>query len=196
MDKNGSRKRKRDTRDAGRCSKAKSKRVYAKRRKYHGGRKKSNKSENVGDHVNENVPEIPETSTGITKNASSSKIVDIEVDNSPAITSASSKTNTPSGYRMIDVSILANIFQLVCCPGCKDDKSLRLSDIGSEKKGLARLMQIECSSCLYKKTFYTSKQIGASKKGGRNSFDINIRSVYACRQIGAGHEHLKKCVLI
>ena len=135
------------------------------------------------------------------KTASSSKIVDIEVDNSQAITSAteastSSSADTPSGYRMIDVSISANIFHLVCCPGCKDDKSMRLSDIGSEKKGLARLMQIECSSCLYKKTFYTSKQIGASKKGGRNSFDINIRSVYACRQIGAGHEHLKKCVLI
>ena len=139
MDKNGSRKRKRDTADAGRCSKAKSKRVYAKRRKYHGGRKKSNKSENVGDRVNENVPEIPETSTGITKTASSSKIVDIEVDNSPTITSAtkaltSSKADTPSRYRMIDVSILANIFQLVYCPGCKDDKSLRLSDIGSEER--------------------------------------------------------------
>ena len=194
MDKNGSRKRKRDTGDAGRCSKAKSKRVYAKKRKYHGGRKKSTESENVGDRVNENVPE---TSTETTKTASSSKIVDIEVDNSPAITSAtkastSSSADTPSGYRMIDVSILANIFHLVCCPGCKDDKSLRLSDINSEKKGLARLMQIKCSSCLYTKTFFTSKQIGASKKGGRNPFDINIRSVYACRQIGAGHEHLKK----
>lgn len=93
---------------------------------------------------------------------------------------------------MIDISILANIFRVVCCPECKDTKTLQLSDINDEKKGLARLLKLQCTSCLYTKTFFTAKQLGTSEKGGRKSFDVNVRTVYASRQIGAGYEQIKK----
>ena len=201
MDKNVSKKRERDSGNAGRCSKVRSKRNYAKKRKYHGKGKKANNEENVGDNIssqdnNTQLVELAAETTNITT-ASSSKIIDIPVEDTA--TSSSTKgllyqqtVVPPSGYRLIDISILANIFRVVCCPECKDTKTLQLSDINDEKKGLARLLKLQCTSCLYTKTFFTAKQLGTSEKGGRKSFDVNVRTGYASRQIGAGYEQIKK----
>ena len=150
---------------------------------------------------NSQLVEIPSDAVTV-ETASSSKIIEIETQNTTSSAAAPTNNNVsarqaPSGYRLIDISILSNIFSFLCCPDCKDTKSLQLSDIDDEKKGLARLLQLQCTSCLYTKTFFTSKQLSASEKGGRKSFDINVRSVYACRQIGAGHEQLKKmCIYL
>ena len=63
-----------------------------------------------------------------------------------------------------------------------------------KKKGLARQLQLKCTICLFTKTFFTSKSLDlpSKNKGGQKFRDINIRAVYACRQVGMGHENLKK----
>ena len=93
----------------------------------------------------------------------------------------------------MDMSILADVFASLSCPGCHDTKTLKLRDIFEKKRGLARYLDLECSSCLYVTRFYTSKEV-ERKDGGkrRNMYEVNVRSVYACRQIGSGHEDLKK----
>ena len=93
MDKNVSKKRERDSGNAGRCSKVRSKRNYAKKRKYHGKGKKANNEENVGDNIssqdnNTQLVELAAETTNITT-ASSSKIIDIPVEDTA--TSSSTK---------------------------------------------------------------------------------------------------------
>ena len=49
--------------------------------------------------------------------------------------------------------------------------------------------------CLFiNHTFFTSKQIDPPKKNkrGQKLYDVNVRAIYGFRQVGAGHEHLKK----
>ena len=49
--------------------------------------------------------------------------------------------------------------------------------------------------CLFiNHTFFTSKQIDPPKKNkrGQKLYDVNVRAIYRFRQVGAGHEHLKK----
>ena len=75
---------------------------------------------------------------------------------------------------------------------------LKLFDIMKKNKGLARHLQLSCTVCLYSHTFFTSKQIDLPKKnkGEEKLYDVNIRTIYRCRQVGAGHEHLKKTLLL
>ena len=62
-----------------------------------------------------------------------------------------------------------------------------------KKKGLARYLQFSCAVCLYSYAFFTSKQIDLPKKnkGGQKLYDVNVRAIYGCRQVGVGHDHLK-----
>ena len=55
--------------------------------------------------------------------ASSQKVQEIEGASTPK------EKDKISGYRMIDASILNNIFKLVLCPRCSSESSLSLSDI-------------------------------------------------------------------
>ena len=144
-------------------------------------------------HITELVDDnniIPPTTVPL-QTASESKIAEIEP-------SSSSSVSSPliSGYRLMDMSILAEVFTLLSCPGCKGVQCLQLSDINEQKKGLARYLEINCTFCLFSYNFYTSKQIDSltprKNKGGQKLFDVNVRAVYGCRQIGSGHEHLKK----
>ena len=192
MDEGSTKKRKRNSGNAGRCSKARSKKTYSKKRKYQYYPKKSSaaksKEESVESESN-NASSVASTETK--KTASDLKLVDIQTE-TPA--SSVSPVVPVTGYQLLDVSILADVFHSLCCPGCKDVNCLELEDINEGKKGLARLLQIHCKTCLYKKAFYTSKQVGKvdKDKGGQRFYDVNIRSVYAFRQVGIGHKHLRK----
>ena len=80
--------------------------------------------------VDKNNLQDTEVSTDImsptTATASNSKIIDIEMDPPASSVTASSRI---SGYQLIDMSILANAFMLLSCPGCHDIQCLKLCDI-------------------------------------------------------------------
>ena len=103
-----------------------------------------------------------------------------------------------SGFRLVDMEILGSVINCLACPECFGSSSLQLQDINEKKKGLARLLEIRCTSCPYKHEFYTSKQAkkyleeDEKEKGGGKHMEINLRAVYGMRSIGVGHASLGK----
>ena len=161
---------------------------YRRARKFYGNRyaaKKDPKSCSLSEDTNDKVQPMQIQKNGDTLSANSStntlasnssvsyrKIIPIEV--------STPKKNYSNiyGNRIIDVEILSDIFQLLCCPTCHLPQ-LKLGENISKKKGLASLLYLECV-CGYSSEFYTSKTCG---KG----FDINGRAVYSMRACGQGH---------
>ena len=62
---------------------------------------------------------------------------------------------------------------------------------------MIRYLQLSCTVYLYSRTFFTSTQIDLSKKNKvrQKLYDVKVRAIYGCRQVGAGHEHLKNFVV-
>ena len=132
-----------------------------------------------------------------TSTACSSKIIEIEMDPPPSL-SVSVIASSGSGYRLIGISILADVFMILSSPGFYGIQCFNLCDISEKKKELVRHMQPSCTVCFCNHTFLTSKQIDLLKKnkGEQKLYDVNVRAIYPCRPVGAGHEHsLKKLLL-
>ena len=185
--------RKREYGNAGRCSKARTKLKYAKKRRYHGKNKRK-----CVNNDNDNFSETQTSASNSTdklaakSTASSSKVIDVDLPSSNQLNSK--PTSSITGYRLVDMLILSKVFSLLGCPECHDVDCLKLNDNDENKKGLARQLILKCSSCLYSYDFYTSREVNLPKrnKGGRKLRDINVRAVYGCRQVGLGYQHLKK----
>ena len=95
-----------------------------------------------------------------------------------------------TGYRFIDLAVLATVFSLVACPTC--GHKLTLTE--TKKQGIPFELNAVCNSgegCQWKHTFWTSK-----KKKKCRSFDVNRRSFYAMRRIGNGHVGLKRFLML
>ncbi|XP_066932065.1 uncharacterized protein [Clytia hemisphaerica] len=199
MGKPSSTKRERASGNAGRCTKARSKALYAPKKKTYNFEKKrptaTTASKSSIDNTSNKESELPET-------ASSSKIGSTTIPETPEKsrpTENNSSTTNPGpkmihGYRFVDMTILASIFTVLSCPGCNGVRCLNLHENDVKKKGLASHLVLQCSVCLYEQSFFTSKQVQYPNegRGGAKFFDVNARSIYASRQIGGGHEHLKK----
>jgi len=52
------------------------------------------------------------------------------------------------GFRLVDMSILSDVFKVLACPGCKATNCIKLSE--SEKQGLSSTLILQCDFCLYK----------------------------------------------
>ena len=181
-------KRTRQNGDVGQCLKQRSRQKYSQKRKYHGKNKKKAPEETVEEN---NTAEVHGEDFSIEKvqtvnisqqgahtvpqtTASSSKIVDIE-EGPPT------SSDTISGFRLIDLSLLAEVFCILSCPGCHGTNCLQLFDFNEKKKGLARYLQLKYSTCLYMHKFYTSKQVDrllqSKNQGGGKFMEVNIRMV-------------------
>jgi len=128
--------------------------------------------------------------TASKKTASESKLVEIQ-------TVTPSKKGLPvTGNRIMDMEILSNVFASLNCPNCSAGE-LKLRESYNNKKGLASLLQIACSSCDFEKQFYTSKEHRQVDQGeGAKGFDINKRIAYALRSIGKGYASLEKLMAV
>ena len=74
----------------------------------------------------------------------------------PASLSVSVTASSPvSGYRLIDMSILTDVFMVLSFPGCRRIQCHKLFDINEKQKGLARHLQLSCTVCLHNPTFFT-----------------------------------------
>ena len=107
----GENSKKRNPGNAGRCTKANAKKIYSKKRRYHGKNKKQK--------------QLPDLEEALVVDVHKTKIIDIDVDKAAETPSLS----LISGYRMMDMSILADVFASLSCPGCHDTKTLKLRDI-------------------------------------------------------------------
>ena len=79
----------------------------------------------------------------------------------------------------MDVSILADVFMLISCPGYHSIQCLKLCD-KKKKKRLASHLQLSCTVCLYSYIFFTMKQIDLPKKNkeGQKLYDVIVRAIY------------------
>ena len=84
----------------------------------------------------------------------------------------------PSGFRLIDLSILSSIFKLLPCGECKQ-LTLEMFENVPKRKGCASSLELRCQGCSWKEAFYTSPKTSYF-------FEVNRRLVYAMRSVGCG----------
>ena len=143
MDENNSKHRKRDSDNADRCTKSRSKKNYSHKWKYHGKNKRecdvNNKIDlQVQNVIDKNNLQDTVVSTEIisssTATASKSKIIDIERDQPASLSVSVTESSPISGYRLIDMLILADVVMLLSCPGWHGIQCLKLCDINEKRK--------------------------------------------------------------
>ena len=106
--------------------------------------------------------------------------------------SHTSKKSKPLGNAIIDKELLEEcIVKSAVCSSCRKSKLELCQD---EKDGLAEHLCLICSHCNAKTVLETSKKITehnfSDRKGGKNPYEINRRSVMASLSIG--HAGLEK----
>ena len=101
-----------------------------------------------------------------------------------------SATRNVSGYKLLDSELLAgSILAASMCKHCRSVTStLVLKEKAGHRAGLAEALEIECTKCLYKTPFYTSKKISDKK----SMYDVNMRTVYGSQTTGLGRTGLSK----
>ena len=181
------------------CRVKKSTRCFRKRKGF-----ALKKSDNVNIDVN-NVDNVNTTTNSVITTPPSTPPPTVTTPSTPSkeapytvshkkvheIVSATPKSSDSiSGYRIIDVSILKSIFELMKCPECTSS-CLTLGEIFERKKGHASFLVVNCTACDYATDFYTSQSIKDGVKG-QNSFDVNTRIIYAMRACGQGHASIEK----
>ena len=158
---------KRSRGNAGRCTKQSAKRTYAKKRK------------NIGKKKDDSTTTTKSKQVSLKKVKRVKKVLNSHIQ----------------GYRLLDLSILQDIFICLNCPDCQETGTMFLEEDHVRKKGLACNLVIACE-CGYEKEFYTSQTVDNSKytssKKGMKPFEINVRVVYGMRTIGADHASLEK----
>ena len=63
-----------------------------------------------------------------------------------------------TGYRLIDVELLNELFQQMPCKFC-GECSLNLEDDARKRKGCASHFRLHCGKCSWVYTFFTSKEV-------------------------------------
>ena len=113
---------------------------------------------------------------------SARKIQSESQDGSPP--NAENKSKNMTGYRLMDIELLDELFKQMPCPECHKSPLL-LEDNPKERYGCALHLRIHCSQCDSAYTFYTSKKVN-------QFFDISRRFVYAMRAIGLGQSSARR----
>ena len=80
-----------------------------------------------------------------------------------------------SGYRIIDMKILWNVFSMLLCL-LSQCETLVLHEDSSKKYGLYSSLYLKCMKCGYKNDFFTSEKVG-------RNFEINQRIVCSMRSL-------------
>ena len=182
--------------------------VRRKKRKFTGNKytKKRNSEEMEGTDDQESVKESEESDItdiedekipkNITRNsdrtksmpATLRKLDDKSSDSGDPENDEEEKMASIEGFRLIDISVLASVFESFWCPMCKYGHVTFEEDC-SAKMGFATLFVLKCTSkkCKYSKRFFSSAKIEGSQ-----AYEVNRRVVLATRNIGIGHQSLVK----
>ena len=89
-----------------------------------------------------------------------------------------------TGYRFMDMEILATVFSLMQCDNC-GESNIQLSEISFQRHGCASCLRVLCMSCGWKHTFYTSKKVS-------RYYEVNRRLVYGMRTMGQGQASARR----
>lgn len=147
------------------------------------------------DVIEENVDTVPVVEAG-------SAVVDDEVCSSSAKklniltdTKNDEDVDTTKFYEhdynvIVNFSILQSIFgNHSYCPECEN--KLHLSNDLKKRRGLCFLFELNCSYCGLTERFETSQDREIVTGPGKRLSSINMRTVFAFRELGKGHAAMK-----
>ena len=158
-----------------------------KKRKGFCKKKKLDEDDDIDLDIRENHDISQSTSSSSSTNTTDNNNVTMDTSvSSRKIEEISTPYNpetVTTGYRLIDMELLATMFSSLMCPECMTC-TLSLQELASKKRGLASYLCVSCTSYGHKVNSYTSK----TNKG--MSFDVNKRVVYAMRECGQGYSSL------
>ena len=181
--------------DSGRCAKQISKRRYSEHeRNPNKWKKMTSKPLVVEEAVIEELVETNQLLTNVNKlielsTISSDKVELIEFRKDSILL---------TGIRFFDLSILSDVFSLLTCPNCSTTNTPKLLDIEDKNKGLEKFVQIKCTECGFKHSFYPSPQIDSTKNNrsrGMKIMKINVRAVYGFQSTVVVRTPLTNCVV-
>ena len=101
------------------------------------------------------------------------------------------ETNEENFFFLMNFCILKSMIKQVCiCRSCNGDN---LEIRNTDKKGLSLEFYIEYNDYKWIYDFFSSPESKCPGKDsrGQKSFEVNIRSVIAFREIGRGHKAMK-----
>ena len=113
--------------------------------------------------------------------SSTSKIVDL----SSSVLSTSSPDDRLTGFRLIDISIFANVVSCFACSECLS-ATLRVNENFPKIQGFASHLSVVCSNCGQSRNFYTSQKCKYCV------YEVNRRMVYSMRSCRVGYAGMKK----
>lgn len=145
-----------------------------RKRKFHGNQhmQRSPKSAKIEKPIDENVT---------IQSASERKIkakLEVKEEKEEIISSSL------SGYRLVDVEILADVLRLLCCQEC-GESNIQLTEVSFKRHGCASCLRLLCLDCGCNHCFYTSKKIS-------RYYEVNRRLVYGMRTIGQGEASARR----
>lgn len=176
----------------------------SRKRKFQGNKRRN--SIDLTDNASDEQSATTSTGSADQQGNSTSSVVETNNDGMPLLDCASAKKlklDISSAEQNIDGSkapaeecyVLFNTFILkdfiedtMKCPICSSDVQFN-HDIG-EKRGLCHFFHLSCISCDFEKTVSSSRKVKKSEK--RKSFDINLRTPIAFREIGRGYTSIRK----
>ena len=83
-----------------------------------------------------------------------------------------------TGYRLMDVEILADVLRLLCCQEC-GESNVQLTEVSFQRHRCASRLRLLYLCCRWNHCFYTSKKMS-------QYYEVNGRLVYGMRMIGQG----------
>lgn len=154
--------------------------VYKKKRKFVANqfRKTPTKRRNISEEDRDEVHGESSSTSQTTSTSASARKIPIATPVFPVITSRKDPKENVSGFRFVDMAILSGIFELLPCKECQQCNLELLEDTG-RRKGCASYLYLACSTCSWKKEFYTSSKVNYF-------FEVNRRIVYSMRSVGCG----------
>ena len=165
----------------GRYVKQNAKRKYTSKRRFHGNQF-SNKSASKSRKNRTSIV----TKADLEKTVSCRKIKEVRPNKIE---------QSITGYRLLDMTILEELINCLLCPECEHLEGLCIIEDCLKRKGIASFISINCSNCSFTIGKYSSKTV-TNKNIGKscinNTFEVNLRAVYAMRSCGVGHKGLEK----
>ena len=171
--------------NASKCKKQTSKKGYNRKRKYYGNQ--CTVSKDICNPEEITFDEVPPDVVGM-----KTRRVVTEADKNSSVSSKkvkevnASQSNILEGCRFIDLSILSEIVGLSSRPECQS--SAYVEENSLKGKGLASYLEVICTNCRFIFSTYTYKGV----KYNTNAMEVSVRSVYAMRRCGVGHQVLQK----
>ena len=147
----------------------------SRKRKFQGNQQtqRSPKSAKIENPIDENV----------TKQSASGRKIKAKLEVKEGKEEKIGSSNL-TGYRLMDVEILAAVFSLLCCQEC-GESNIQLTEVCFQRHGCASCLRLLCLRCEWRHCFYTSQKIS-------RFFEVNRRLVYGMRTIEQGEASAKR----